>query len=176
MTKWIIGALLALIGLAVGAGLVGLLLPRDHVARSSLTLRQPVDSVWGVLRDPAGLVGHWSGLDASRRVEDSAGREVWVQRVGGEDMRLVMSDVEPMTGFVSTVDAQAGAPFGGRWVYRLEPTPDSGSRLTVVEEGWIANPFFRVVARAMGLHTTMDGYLHGVAARFSEGAVPVHEQ
>ena len=51
MLKWILIALGILLWLVALPAIVGFFIPRAHVARSSITLNQPPDSVWQVIRD-----------------------------------------------------------------------------------------------------------------------------
>jgi hypothetical protein len=64
--------------------------------------------------------------------------------------------------------ADPSLPFGGRWVYELEPTPSGGTRVTVTEEGEVYNPIFRVVSRFMDQSATIKEYLTDLAGRFGE--------
>ena len=152
---------------------VGLLLPRDHVATSSIDLSQPPDSVWAVIRDPEALLGHWPELASVRREVTPDGQEAWNETVDGFAMRLLLTEEQPPHRLVMTVDSKEGDAFGGKWVYRIEPTA-TGSRLIVSEDGWIANPFFRLMGNVMGLHGSIDGYLRAVGTRFGEDPTPVH--
>lgn len=174
--KWVfivLGALAALVALAAAIG--GFLLPREHRAASRITLRQPAEAVWGVIRNPAALQGVWKDLKSARRVDDPAGREVWEEDVSGFLMRLIVAEETRPVRLVMQVDAPPDASFGGRWVYQIEPT-EGGTRVTIAEEGWIGNPIFRVMGSLGGLHRSVDGYLRALGARLGETVEPVHVQ
>ena len=168
-----------LIGLGVLAALtllmagVGFTLPREHRATSALLLQAPPERVWEIVRDPGSLEGTWSELDSVRRLPDRDGQEVWEQQAGGFDMRLIVEEAVPPTRLVTRVDAADDAPFGGTWTYALSPE-NGGTRLSVTENGWVGNPLFRVMMRAMGTHRTLDGYLTALAAKLGENATPTH--
>jgi len=172
--KWIFIILGSLVALALIIAVIGMLLPREHQATSEIVLRQTPDSVWSVVRDPAALQGTWPDLKSVRRLNDPAGREIWEEDVGGFPMRLVVTTETRPTELITTIDAPPDGAFGGRWIYRIGPTAEGGSRVSVTEDGWIRNPFFRVMANVTGLHRTLDGYLTALGRRFGEEVTPVH--
>ncbi|HTL05236.1 MAG TPA: SRPBCC family protein, partial [Gemmatimonadales bacterium] len=151
----ILVGLLALVALLF---LIGAALPRSHRATSSVTLTRSPADVWVVVRDLGALQGTWSELKSARRLPDQGGREVWEQDAGGFPMRLIVEESAPPARLVTRIDAGEKAAFGGTWTYKLEPA-GSGSRLTVTEDGFVGNPLFRVMLKAMGTHRTLDGYL-----------------
>lgn len=169
---WIIGVIAAIVAIA---WIAGSLLPREHRAASSISLPQPQDSVWEVVRNLAALKGTWSELTEVRRVEDGAGREVWEEKVGGFDMRLVVVESTPPSRLVTQVDSAPGAMFGGRWVYELAPSA-SGTTITVAEEGWVDNPLFRLMSKLGRQHRSLDGYLTALGQYFGETVQPVHRR
>ena len=165
-----------LIGLAVVAGIIfaiGLGLPKTHRAESRITLEKPPAEVWEIVRNPAALIGTWSELSASHRVEDPGGREVWEQKAGGFPMRLIIETSSPPSRLVTRIDADQKSAFGGTWTYTLTPA-GSGTTLAVVEDGFVNNPFFRVIMTVMGKHRTIDGYLKAVGEKLDEPVRPEH--
>lgn len=164
--KWVlivVGALVALVGLAA---LAGAALPREHRASRSIELRQPSDSVWRVIRDFQGLPAWWSEMKQVDRAADTAA-ERWHQRMGGFAMTIEVAEDRPPSHLVTRIVAAEDAPFGGRWVYELTGVA-GGTRVTVTEEGWIANPLFRTMARLRGLDATIKSYLRALGRRFGE--------
>jgi len=152
---------------------VGFSLPRQHRATSSLLLLAPSERVWEIVRDPGALQEVWPELEAARRLPDRDGKEIWEQKAGGFDMRLIIEEALAPTRLVTRIDAEADAAFGGTWTYEL--TPQAGGTLVrITEEGWVRNPLFRVVMRAIGVHRTLDGYLGALATRLGEDATPEH--
>ena len=71
------------------------------------------------------------------------------------------------------LDAAPDAAFGGTWTYALEPA-GAGTRITVTEEGYVSNPLFRVMMKAMGVHRTADGYLRALGSKLGERVEPSH--
>jgi hypothetical protein len=158
--------------LLLAAG-IGLFLPREHVATSRIALGQPPDTVWTVVRDLGGTPRVWSGLTASERLPDRGGREAWRQVMGSDAFVIEVVEDVPPRRLVTEIAAEPGAAFGGRWIYEVTPTPD-GSVVTVTEDGWIANPLFRLVSRVTGHHDTLDAYLQALATWFGEPERPEH--
>jgi len=173
MRTWVLRVVLVLVVAVVALLGAGILLPREHVASSGVTLRQPPESVWAVVRDLGGVPRWWPEVATSQAVTDSAGREMWRQQVGGFPMTFVVTEAVAPRRLVTTIDAPPGAAFGGTWTYDLAPA-GGGTRVIVTEAGWIANPLYRVMANLMGLHSTLDGYLVALAARFGETVAPEH--
>lgn len=174
--KWALIVIASLVGLVVLMALVGALLPRAHVAASAVTLRQPPDTLWRTMRDLGGLTTWLPQMKESNRGTDPAGREVWDQKTkDGWAMRMIVTEDIPPTRFVTTIDSTPGAAFGGSWTYEIAATPD-GSRVTVTERGWIANPIFRFLARfVFGYHGSLDDYLTALGRKFGEDARPTHQ-
>ena len=165
-----------LIGLAVVAGIIfaiGLGLPKTHRAESRITLEKSPAEVWEIVRNPAALVGTWSELSESRRVEDPGGREVWQQKAGGFPMRLIIEKSNPPSRLVTRIDADQKSAFGGTWTYTLNPA-GAGTTLSIVEDGFVNNPFFRTIMTVMGKHRTIDGYLKALADKLDEPVRPEH--
>ena len=163
------------IGLAILAAIIyaiGLGLPRNHRAESRITLEKPAGEVWTLIRDPSALVGTWSTLKSARRVQGAGGREVWEQDAGFP-IRLIIESANPPRRLVTRIDADADAAFGGTWTYTLNPA-GRGTTLSIVEDGYVGNPFFRVMMAVMGTHRTLDSYLRAVAEKLDEPVKPEH--
>ncbi len=91
----------------------------------------------------------------------------------GFELPLVIEAEDPPRRLVTRIATEGKAPFGGTWTYDIIPE-GSGSRLTITEDGWVGNPFFRVISRIMGYHGTIDSYLRAVAKRFGSDTKPIH--
>ena len=172
--KWVLLAIGILVALVALMALVGAFVPREHRATSSVTLRQPPDSVWNVVRDLGGVTAWWPEMKQAERLPDRDGHEVWRQKTGGFDMTLVVTESQGPRRLVTRIDAPEGAAFGGTWTYELAPAGDV-TRVSVTEAGWIANPIFRFLSRfVFGYYGTLDGYLKGLGKRFGEDVRPEH--
>jgi uncharacterized protein YndB with AHSA1/START domain len=175
MRKWIaigVGGVAALVLFVVG---VGLLLPRNHVAASSLELAVSRDSVWTLIRDFGSYPTWWPDAAAMDRLPDRSGHEVWGQRDKyGEVVPLEIVEVTAPERLVARIAGES-LPFGGTWTYELTGTESGGVTLTITERGEITNPVFRTMARfVFGYHATLDSYLESVARRFGSTAAPRH--
>jgi uncharacterized protein YndB with AHSA1/START domain len=173
MRKWALRIAVGVVALLLLLLAAGAALPREHVATSAVTLRQAPESVWTVVRDLGGIPRWWTDVATSEQVTDTGGREVWRQELDGFAMQLVVSASAAAESLVTTIDAPPGSAFGGTWTYRLAAA-DGGTRLTLTEAGWIANPLFRVMAHVGGLHRTVDSYLVALGARLGEAVTPEH--
>ena len=170
--KWVLLAVVVLIALIVIMAVIGAFLRREHVAGSSITLQQPPDSVWRVVRDQGSVTQWWPAMRMARRITNPDGRERWQQTLSGNEMTFVVEADEPPRRLVTRIEASPGAPFGGSWTFEIAPDA-AGSRVTVTERGWIANPIFRFLARfVFGYHRTLEGYLIALGKRFGESVIP----
>jgi hypothetical protein len=89
-------------------------------------------------------------------------------------MRLIVTEDAPPHRLVMTIDAPPDATFGGTWTYEVTPA-DGGTKLTVTERGYINNALFRFMSRFIfGYHSTQDGYLKAMGAKFGEQVQPSH--
>jgi uncharacterized protein YndB with AHSA1/START domain len=173
MTRWLLIILGALIGLLLLATLVGLALPREHHVSSRISLKQPPESVFAVIRDVAALPTWWPTVKQVSRRDDPQRREIWDETMrDGFEMGIEVATAEPPT-MLKTVIVGDNAPFGGSWTTRIDPVP-GGSTVTVTEDGWVSNPVFRVISRLMGHHRTMDDHLAALGSRFGEQVSPQH--
>ncbi len=138
--KWILIIGAGLATLAVVTTCIGAMLPRNHVAHGTLRLRQPPQAIWPVVTEIAAA---------------SAVPVDVIESVPPHRLVTRVKETETM--------------FGGTWTITISPAPD-GSTLSVTEDGWVANPFFRFVSRfVIGQRRTIDAYLDNIAKRFHEG-------
>jgi hypothetical protein len=166
-----VGAVVLVIGIATG---VGLMLPRSHVATSGITVGQPPDSVWAVIRDLSMIPSWWKDVTGSVRLPDAEGRERWRQDTRMGPMTLEITESRPPQRMVTRIVTAPGADYGGTWTYQITAM-NGGSRLTITEEGWVANPFFRFVSYVFfGVHGTMDDCLEALGSRFGQRVRPEH--
>jgi uncharacterized protein YndB with AHSA1/START domain len=171
--KGLVIVLVVLVGLPLFMILVGTILPRDHVAAASIVVRQPPESVWAVVRDIGAMPNWWPTLRSSERTGGLHGPEHWKQVSAGGPMTIVIEAEEPPRRLVTRIESPPGAPFGGSWIYELTPEVD-GTRVTVTERGWIANPLFRFLSRfVFGYYRTQESYLRALGKKFNQEVTPV---
>lgn len=165
--KWLIAAATLFATALLLLTLVGVLLPPGHVARASITLDQPADSVWSAIRDLQAYPEWWPQVEAVNRIPDRR-HETWSQRDKyGNDIPIEVVESEPARRLVTRIAAD-DLPFGGTWTYELT-TSVRGTTLSLTEDGEIHNPLFRLMARfILGHHATLDSFLQALAHRFGE--------
>lgn len=166
----VLGSLVALIAIL---GFIGSRLSRSHRAASRIRLAQPPEAVWPVVRSLEAVAGWWPEVKRSERLDDQAGLKRYRHTLDNFDMVLIVAEDQPPSLLRTTIDSPPGAPFGGAWIYELTPS-GNGTVIQVTEEGWIDNPFFRVIAGTMGFHRTMDSYLKALGRHLGETVTPEH--
>jgi hypothetical protein len=64
--------------------------------------------------------------------------------------------------------ADKNLPFGGNWVYEIDPVPN-GARRRITENGEIYNPVYRFVSRFfLGYSGSIEQYLTNLGKKFGE--------
>lgn len=161
--KWIIGAVILLVGTMVVAAVIGLLLPEAHVATRSATLPAPPDQVFARIADLEAAPAWRPDVYQVERLPDRDGRMVF--REIGEHGAITMEVVERQApARLVTRVADPAVPFAGSWTYELQPA-GTGTRLTITERGRVRNPILRCISRfVIGHHATIDAYLRALAA------------
>jgi uncharacterized protein YndB with AHSA1/START domain len=173
--QWVLVVVGGVIALVLGLVIVGLLLPRKHIATSTIELSKPPSEVWAVIRDLGQVPAFWPDIKSSVRQPDRDGREVWLQTMkNGFALPLEIEEERPPSRLVTRIAIEGKAPFGGIWIYEITES-GTGTRVSVTEDGFVDNPFFRVVSRVMGHHATLDSYLRALGKRMGGTAEPRHE-
>src|SRR5262245_32768383 len=132
--RWAAIVLGALIGAIALVALIGLLLPKSHVARASARYSKTPEELWAVITDFAAQPTWRSDLASATQVTGKAGPPVWQERQkNGQTMPLATTEAVPPRRLVRTI-ADSTLPFGGRWIYDLA-SEGGGTRLTITEEG-----------------------------------------
>ncbi len=174
MLKWTLVLLGLATALVLGPFVVGMFLPKEHIVGSSVTLLQPPDSVWIVLRDLGGYPSWWQDIKRSERDAGIDDREVWIQTDSqGQEIPLEVIRSIPPNSLVTRI-ADNRLPFSGQWTFDIQRY-GMGSRVTVTEEGKVFNPVFRLVARFfIGYYGTVDRCLEALGRRFGEQVAATH--
>jgi uncharacterized protein YndB with AHSA1/START domain len=166
--KWLLIAIGVIVLLVAVVALVGSGLPKGHVARRSALFSQPPDSVWGVITDFAAQPSWRKDVTKVEKVSDGAGGAIWREEAKNGAIPFQTTEAVAPRRLVRTI-ADPKLPFGGRWIYELETTPDGGTRLSITEQGEVYNPVFRFVSHFfMDQGATMEGYLRALSARFGQ--------
>ncbi len=139
--KWLLVAAVVLVAVFAIVGVMGMLLPRTHVASRTLRVKRAPADVWPIV----------------------------TQTMNASDVPVDILESVPPYRLVSKVK-DTETMFGGTWTVAIAAVPD-GSTVTITEDGWVGNPIFRFVSRfVIGHHATMDGMLKQVAKTFNEDA------
>ena len=165
--------ILVVLALLVGGGLwlYGSRMPREHSVKSAIVITANPDTVYKVIRNVAATPTWWTDLKSAKRVQ-GAGRETWEEDMGqGGVIQVEITRVVPGRRVVQTILDDGTQGWGGTWTIDVEGTP-AGTTVTIIEEGYVDSPFFRIVMSAMGQHRTMESYLRSLAAHFGEMATP----
>lgn len=159
--KWLLGILLILIGIFAIVYVVGLCLPRQHSAMISAVIPAPVDQVWNRITTVADFPRWRKDMTSIRIVNDSE----WVEAAGSMRVPMRMGERDSMRR-VEVVINSNDLPFGGEWVYELQPKGDS-TQVTITENGEVRQPIFRFVsAFIIGRTATMRKYLSSLQDSF----------
>jgi len=161
----VVGGLVVVVALIA---LVGNFLPKAHVARRSIVLRQSPESVWNVITDFKAQPSWREDVTRVEQVSDGADGAIWREE-GRNTLSYRTSESQPPTRLVRTI-ADTNIAFGGRWVYELT-AQGGGTQVTITEEGEVYNPIFRFIGHfVLNQAATIESYLRYLAQRFGETA------
>ena len=159
--KWILiigGTIISLVAIVY---LIGLLLPVKHSATIEEVIPVNVEKVWDRITKVAAFSSWREGLD---RIEITNDTE-WTEVSGRNRIPMKVTEKIDYKRLVTMIDSK-DLPFGGAWVYSLQPKGDS-TLLTITENGEVYNPVFRFVSRfIMGHKSTLNKYMSSLKASF----------
>jgi uncharacterized membrane protein len=161
------GAILAIVLLIGVIALVGSRLPKSHTASRSLVLHKPAQEVYAVIRD-FGSAPTWRGEVKRVEIETQPDGRVRFREEGknGTVNYELVEDLPAQRMVTRITDTDLG--YSGQWTYVLA-NENSGTRLTITEDGEVPNVFFRFMSRYVFGHTaTLDAYLAALAKRLGE--------
>ena len=164
----IVAGLLVLVGIVA---LIGSRLPKAHVASRSILLRRPPHDVYAVVRN-FDSAPKWRADVKRIDVDAQPGRPVYFREQGknGTINYELVEDVPAQRMVTRIRDTDLG--FSGQWTYSFT-TENSGTRVTIREDGEVSNVLFRFMSRyVFGQTATIDSYLKSLAKHFGEDATP----
>jgi hypothetical protein len=164
--KWPVRVVFVLVGIVAIIWVLGLMLPRDHMATRMGHYQVPPEKVWAALTDIDAMPSWRIGLKSVTRLPDKNGLPVHTENTSAGKMTFETTVMDPPRRLVRGMASDL--PFGGTWTFDIAPAAD-GSTLRITENGYVTNPIFRFVARfVIGYTSEMDKYLTGLAQHFGE--------
>lgn len=167
----VVGIVAGLLVLAGIVALIGSRLPKAHVASRSILLRRPPHDVYAVVRD-FDSAPKWRADVKRIDVDAQPGRPVYFREEGknGTINYELVEDVPAQRMVTRIRDTDLG--FSGQWTYSFTPE-NSGTRVTIREDGEVSNVLFRFMSRyVFGQTATIDSFLKSLAKHFGEDATP----
>jgi len=167
MVRILLVALVSVVALIAVVWVVGMLLPVAHVASVSASYPASAKEVFALISDYRGHPDWRPSVDRIKELETRDGKAAWEEIGGSGPLPMELTESDPPRRMVTTILSQ-DMPFGGRWIYEIEPA-SSGVVLTITEEGEVYNPIFRFVSRfIMGHQRTATKYLQDLGNRLGE--------
>jgi len=141
----VLGTLFVLIVCAVGVMLVmGSMLPHVHTASASVEIAAPQARVWQLLEDIHTQPTWRTGLLAVELTAPENGHPCWTEVQKHMRMPLCEDVASPPSTRIVRI-ADPSLPFGGDWVYQLQPIDANAMRLTITENGTTGPALFRFI-------------------------------
>ncbi len=160
MKKMILYAIGAVVLLALALYGWGLSLATDHEVRVSRNLTAPPGQVFATITNFADHPKWRSGV-RSVDYDVTARRVVEKNSMGELPYRILKLDAPRL--LVTEIDGGKDLGFGGTWVLTVAPA-NGGSLVTIVEQGRVYSPFFRVMSKLFfPIDKTAKTYLEDLA-------------
>jgi len=144
--------------------LVGVWLPKGHVA--SLERHLPIDpqGLWAILTDVEAFPLWRQDVTQVDTRLDNSGLSGWTEHSSNGRIRFAVDRMEPPRVLVVRI-ADRDLPFGGTWAYEISPDGPASS-LRITERGEVYNPLFRFISTFFLSPTaTIESYHAALAAR-----------
>ncbi len=171
MLKMVLLAGAILVSAAFIVVLIGLMLPKQHVAARALALHRKPEDVFQLISDFKAAPSWRSDVREVELLPPSEGHIRYRERGANGIITMEIVESNSPSRMVSQI-ADKSLPFGGMWIFDISPTVE-GCRLNITERGEIYNPVFRFVSRFfLGYHRTLDTYLQNVSRKFEESSLP----
>jgi len=149
----LVGVLVLLVAVVV---VIGLLLPKRHVASRSAVIRATPEKIFALISGSQ----EWRPDVKSCELIDGEGGKHFQRETSrrGETVLYELEGSRPPLAIERRI-ATENLPYGGKWSFALEPV-DGGTKVRITEDGEVYNPIFRFVSRFVMGHTAMlDAYL-----------------
>ncbi len=159
MWLWVlVYIVVAIVSLLFLLAIIGSLLSKSHEVAVSLDTPVPPEALWSLITDFPGQTRWRKQLREVRLISPGGGNPTWLE-IGARGHRLPLQTIvsEPPRKLVRRI-ADPKLPFGGEWVFLIEPTA-SGSRVTITEKGEVYHPIFRLISKMFDMSSTIRTYL-----------------
>ena len=151
---------------------VGLLLPKGHIARTRARYSQGPQDVWSAVSEFARWPEWNPAVQSIERAPDREGKPVWISTGKWGKMPSIVEVFEPGQRMVTRIPADAGLGFTGSWTYELAPA-GSGTLVTITETGEVGNPLFRFMGRFFfDPHASARDFLKALGRKLGEPVSP----
>jgi hypothetical protein len=146
---------------------VGLLLPKRHVATRSAILQATPERIFALI---SGSQEWRPEVKSCELIDGEAGRHFQRETSrGGETVLYEIEGSRPPLAIERRI-ATEHLPYGGKWSFTLEPE-NGGTRVRITEDGEVYNPIFRFVSRFVMGHTArLDTYLRALGKAVGQDA------
>lgn len=160
----VLAALVLVIAVLV---VLGLFIPRDHVASRSAVFDAPPERIWAILVDTATAPEWRTGLKSVEALPSADGKRRYRETSGFGAITYVVEEERPPERLLGRI-ADEGLGYGGSWTWDLS-REGPRTRVTITERGFVTNPVFRVLARfVFGYGKTMEIYLRDLARQLGD--------
>lgn len=167
LKRIIIGMLVVIAGLVGVVYGVGISLPEGHVASVRAEFSASPEEIFATVADYRAYPDWRPSVEGIEELPARDGKPAWVELGATGPLPMELTESEPPNRLVATILSE-GMPFGGRWIFEIEPAAP-GATVTITEEGEVYSPVFRFVSRyLMGHHATASLFLSDLGARFDE--------
>ena len=124
---------------------IGRNLPEEHTATQTRVFATSPEELWSIITNYPEYEKWRYQLKSVKILAEKDGYQTW-QEVNLRNKTITYIEIEKQAPvrLVAQID-DTGMPFGGQWIYELTPE-ESGTRLTITEDGKIYNPIFRFIA------------------------------
>ena len=128
--------------------------------------------MWNAITDAARFPSWRSDVTKVEQLPPTATGPSWREHSRQGAITMVVDVAEPPRKMIGRI-ADEGLPYGGKWIYEIEPDGDAASRVTITEDGSVYNPIFRFVSRFIMGHTaSIDAYLRALGRHFGAEPTP----
>jgi len=168
--KWIGIALASLAALVALCAAIGAALPKRHVAKRTAVIGKSAAEIWTTITDFTSAPSWREDVERVELLAPREGRTVFRETT---DQGPVLFEVVEMAAPARMVVrvADPDLPFSGAWTYSLAQEGQR-TRITIVEDGEVHNPIFRLMSTLFFDHaTTLEKYLRALGRRHGEDVV-----